>query len=95
MSLKLPDFESESQEAEWWYEHRAEVEADFLLAAADGRLKRRTPAGEFVAEPPHQIAPEDLADAREVLERSGIWLDDDTSPVLKESPQSGKLLATR
>jgi DNA-binding MarR family transcriptional regulator len=40
MSLQIPHFENEEQEAQWWYDHREETEADFLEALKDGRARR-------------------------------------------------------
>jgi len=36
--LKIPKFENESQEAQWWDSHQEEVADEFEQAAADGRL---------------------------------------------------------
>jgi hypothetical protein len=76
MSLRVPDFNSETEEADWWYEHRAEVEADFLLAFAEGRLQQRTGLESFVDLPPQTVSPDDLREATELLRSSGIWNDD-------------------
>jgi DNA-binding MarR family transcriptional regulator len=40
MSLRIPHFENEEQEAQWWYDHRNEVEEDFVQGLKDGRVKR-------------------------------------------------------
>jgi DNA-binding MarR family transcriptional regulator len=40
MSLTIPLFENEEQEAQWWYDHRDEVEEDFVQGLKDGRVKR-------------------------------------------------------
>ena len=40
MSLRIPRFDNEEQEAQWWYDHRDEVEDDFVQALRDGRAKR-------------------------------------------------------
>ena len=40
MSLTIPEFENEEQEAQWWYDHRDEVEEDFVQGLKDGRVKR-------------------------------------------------------
>ena len=42
MSLQIPSFENEEQEAQWWYDHREEVEEDFVQGIRDGRVKRAT-----------------------------------------------------
>lgn len=34
----LPKFKNESEEARWWFEHRAEIGNDLLSAARQGRL---------------------------------------------------------
>ena len=39
MSLNFPEFASEQEEADWWYEHREEVSDDFAEAAAKGELR--------------------------------------------------------
>lgn len=39
MSLQIPHFENEDQEAQWWYDHREETERDFLEALKDGRAR--------------------------------------------------------
>jgi hypothetical protein len=31
----IPKFNSEAEEADWWYEHRAELEEEFLQAAKE------------------------------------------------------------
>jgi hypothetical protein len=38
--LKVPKFESEAEEAKWWYENRDRVSAEFAKAAKEGRLGR-------------------------------------------------------
>jgi len=35
----IPAFASETEEADWWYEHREEHAARFSQALADGRVK--------------------------------------------------------
>jgi hypothetical protein len=39
LSLTIPRFENEEQEAQWWYDHREELDDDFLQAMRDGRAK--------------------------------------------------------
>ena len=36
--LKLPKFENEAEEAQWWFDHRDEVSAEFSRAVANGTL---------------------------------------------------------
>lgn len=38
--LKIPKFESEAEEAKWWYENRDKVSEEFHKAAKEGRLGR-------------------------------------------------------
>lgn len=39
MSLQIPHFENEEQEAQWWYDNREETEREFLQALKDGRAR--------------------------------------------------------
>jgi len=72
-TLKIPKFGNESDEADWLYEHREELAAEFLQAAQEGRvrhgtLKQRgvTPATTI------RLAPEDISRARTLAERRGL-----------------------
>jgi|SRR5580658_10503147 hypothetical protein len=38
--LKVPKFAKESEEAQWWFDHREEVAKAFEEAAREGRLRR-------------------------------------------------------
>jgi hypothetical protein len=40
----LPAFASEKEEADWWYENREKHAEEFLQAAAEGRVRRGSPA---------------------------------------------------
>ncbi len=40
MSLQIPHFDNEEQEAQWWYDHREELTDEFIQAHGEGRLKR-------------------------------------------------------
>jgi len=42
--LKIPEFASEADEAQWWYDHREEVAKAFEEAAARGELRTGTAA---------------------------------------------------
>ena len=42
--LKVPKFDSEADEAQWWYDHREEVTKAFEEAAARGELRTGTAA---------------------------------------------------
>jgi hypothetical protein len=39
MTLKIPKFASEAEEAQWWYDHRDELTKAFEDAAARGELR--------------------------------------------------------
>ena len=39
---RVPAFRSESEEAQWWYEHRANFDRTFAAAAKEGTLKKMT-----------------------------------------------------
>jgi hypothetical protein len=36
--LKLPKFETEAEEAQWWFDHRDDLSDEFLRRAAEGTL---------------------------------------------------------
>jgi len=36
--LKLPKFKNEAEEAQWWFDHRDEVSAEFSRAVANGSI---------------------------------------------------------
>ena len=38
--LKIPKFETEAEEAKWWYDNRESVSAELHKAAKENRLKR-------------------------------------------------------
>jgi len=38
--MKIPRFENETAEAEWLYEHRKELAAEFMLGAQEGRVHK-------------------------------------------------------
>jgi transcription elongation GreA/GreB family factor len=35
---KIPRFENEAEEAQWWFDHREEVSRDIMSAAKNGTL---------------------------------------------------------
>ncbi len=84
VSLKVPRFASEAEEAKWWYDNREEVGEEFLKAAKAGRL-RRGGVQRLLAERgiPFQepgptptttirLDPEDIAKARAQAEERGL-----------------------
>jgi hypothetical protein len=38
--LKIPKFATKAEEADWWYDNREIVSAEFQKAAKEGRLRR-------------------------------------------------------
>lgn len=42
--MKVPKFATEAEEVEWLETHRDLIEAEFVKAAEEGRLRRRAPA---------------------------------------------------
>ena len=75
MSLKYPNFESEDQEADWLYDHRDLIEAEFLIAGTEGRLFHNGRIGPE-PDPPWEVAPEELKAAKDLLCDSGLWTED-------------------
>ena len=39
MALDIPNFASEKEEADWWYDHREEMSDDFAVAGSRGELR--------------------------------------------------------
>lgn len=38
----IPKFESDAEEAKWWFDNREELDKDFIKAFAEARIRRRT-----------------------------------------------------
>ncbi|HEY9126227.1 MAG TPA: hypothetical protein VIM62_03830 [Acidobacteriaceae bacterium] len=82
--LTIPKFETEAEEAQWWYDNRDKVSAAFHKAAKEGRLKRggvrRLFSERGVTLPPPQpiptttirLDPEDISKAREQAAKRGL-----------------------
>lgn len=69
----LPEFQSEADEAKWWFDHQDELLEDFKAAAADGTLQRGT-AARLGGLPTTTIRldPADIQMAREQAEKRGL-----------------------
>ncbi len=69
----LPDFKSEAEEAQWWFDHQDELDKDFAQAAAEGRLGQGT-AARLGGIPTTTIRfdPGDIALAREQASTRGL-----------------------
>jgi hypothetical protein len=37
-SRRIPKFENEAEEAQWWFDHREEISQDIVIASREGRL---------------------------------------------------------
>src|SRR6266542_3361719 len=77
--FKIPHFESESEEAEWWYEHREELAKAFDDAAARGELRHglaaslaRERAASANEAGTIRLDPEDMARARSLASKRGL-----------------------
>ena len=70
---KIPKFENEADEANWAYEHREELAAEFLRAAQEGRVREETLKQRGITPPTTiRLAPEDISRARALAERKGL-----------------------
>jgi len=70
---KIPKFENEADEANWAYEHREELAAEFLRAAQEGRVREGTLKQRGITPPTTiRLAPEDISRARALAERKGL-----------------------
>jgi hypothetical protein len=82
--LKVPKFATEAEEAQWWYDNRDKVSAEFHRAAKEGRLKRggvrRLFAERGISLPPLQplptttirLDPDDITKARDQAAKRGL-----------------------
>jgi predicted DNA binding CopG/RHH family protein len=70
----VPKFASESEEAQWWFNHREDLDKDFAQAFAEGRLQRRTEPRTSTAVPTTTIRldPADIDLARAQAEKKGL-----------------------
>jgi len=76
--IQLPKFESESEEAQWWFDHRNETAGWLDQAVADGRttnltgiLQKRREAGPTPTVS-IRIDPADVTRARLLAEKRGL-----------------------
>jgi hypothetical protein len=81
--MKLPKFETEAEEAKWWYDNRNLLSDEFEKAAKEGRLRRggvqRLLAERGIASQPQplpsttiRLDPEDIAKARIQAAQRGL-----------------------
>ena len=79
MTLKIPKFATEAEEAQWWYDHRNELTKAFEDAAARGelhassaaRLAQEQTAG-ITPATTIQLDPEDVSRARTLAAKRGL-----------------------
>ncbi len=73
----LPEFKSEAEEADWWFEHQDEILDDFIVAEKEGRLGSNpalvysVPVSNVV-----HLEPRSIAVAREQAAKRGVDYED-------------------
>jgi hypothetical protein len=71
--LEIPAFSSEAEEAQWWFDHREELDDEFLAAGSEGRLSQGSLAQHLGLAPNFvRIDPDDAHLARELASRRGL-----------------------
>ena len=78
--LTLPQFATEKEEAQWWFDHREEVAQAFETAAAEGKLRtgsaallaRERAVPETPAPTTISLAPDDICRARDLAAKRGL-----------------------
>jgi predicted DNA binding CopG/RHH family protein len=69
----VPRFESEAEEAKWWFDTQDELLKDFERAAAEGRLGHGTVARRMgIPTTTIRLDPADIAMAREQASKRGL-----------------------
>ena len=81
----IPAFQSEADEAAWWYEHREELSQEFISAARAGKLKHRSTVLERIrARKMVQLEPSVLDTLNAIADRRGVPLSDLVNELLKK-----------
>jgi predicted DNA binding CopG/RHH family protein len=77
--FKVPNFASEAEEAQWWYDHREEVTHAFEEAAARGELRTgsaarlaRQRATGITPTTTIRLDPQDISRARSLAAKRGV-----------------------
>lgn len=77
--LTVPEFDSEAEEAQWWYDHREEITKAFQEAAARGELRTGSAARlarqQFTGITPTttiRLDPQDISRARTLAAKRGM-----------------------
>lgn len=69
----VPKFESEAEEAKWWFDNQDELLKDFERAAAEGRLGRGTVARRMgIPTTTIRLDPADIEMARDQASQRGL-----------------------
>jgi predicted DNA binding CopG/RHH family protein len=69
----LPNFKSEAEEAQWWFDNQDELLKDFKQAAAEGRLGHGTVAKRMgIPTTTIRLDPADIELARKQAEKRGL-----------------------
>jgi predicted DNA binding CopG/RHH family protein len=69
----VPKFESEADEAKWWFDHQDELLKDFQQAAVEGRLGHGTVARRMgIPTTTIRLDPADIELARKQAEKRGL-----------------------
>jgi hypothetical protein len=71
-SLEIPKFATEAEEANWWFEHRAEVEANLRAAMAEGKTGRGTLMRRAMEANAVLLDADDVTKAHAVAARKGV-----------------------
>jgi hypothetical protein len=81
----IPEFQSEAEEAQWWFDHQDELLDDFIAAEAEGRLLPG-PALMYRV-PPYNVVhlkPAAVATAREQAARKGLAYEEYVEQLVEE-----------
>ena len=69
---QLPTFESEAEEAKWWYDNREEHDAAFARAIREGRARWGKLEDRIAEAKSIRLDAEDEARARELARKQGL-----------------------
>ncbi len=88
MKLEAPNFLNEKEEADWWFAHRDQVEADMMAAMDAGEA----PAIDYELQSADRlcIPPEDAALAKEQAARNGVPFEEYARRLFHEALQAEK-----
>jgi hypothetical protein len=70
--VRIPDFKSEKEEAEWWDAHPEIITKLFLQAKKEGRLRRLPPARGATKSVTIRLAVNDVEAAQELADKRGV-----------------------